>query len=79
MIEKHADHLDHAAQVTEAATNEAVERYRRLAAPEQDPNNLNPNCTDCERPIEAGRLALNKKRCFQCQTEFERDQKLYRR
>ena len=30
-------------------------------------------CIDCERPIPAGRLAvqLNAERCVQCQTDFE--------
>lgn len=76
-MERHADHLDHAAQVTEAATTDAVERYRRLAAPEQDPDNIDPCCALCGEDIEVGRLELLKKHCFACQTKLERNKKLY--
>ena len=74
---QYADEVDRANNIAQAITDEAVELVRRAAAPEQDPNNLDPYCCDCGEEIEEGRLKLLKKRCFGCQTKYERKQQLY--
>ena len=77
MSENKADILDQASEVAQQATDDAVARYRRLAAPEQDPDDIDPYCCDCGGEIEPGRLELLKKRCFQCQTLFENRRKFH--
>lgn len=77
MSENKADVLDQATEVAQQATDDAIAHYRRLAEPEQDPNNIDPDCCDCGEPIEDGRLALLKKRCLSCQNKYENRRRLY--
>lgn len=75
----HADPLDVATMVSEIATQDALDRTRRLAAPEQVQNAdgtwPTTDCVDCGEPIETPRLELGKLRCITCQIALERKQK----
>lgn len=71
MTEHMADEIDRANHLAELATQDSVAHYRRLAAPEQDPDNIDPECVDCGEEIEEARLLMLKKRCFSCQSAKE--------
>jgi len=77
--EQYSDLIDRANYIAEAATQEAVDHVRRLAAPEQDPDDLDPDCVDCGNPIEEVRLQMLKCRCVSCQTIKEKKEKMYGR
>lgn len=72
----HADPLDMATHYNEQATEDAIERQRRLAAPEQlqnaDGSWPHTECVACGDDIEPARIAHGKVRCFACQSALER-------
>lgn len=77
MTERHSDPLDQANDVAQDFVDGRVEEYRRLAAPEQNPDNIDPDCSSCGEPIEEGRLALLKCRCLSCQVIWENKRRMY--
>jgi RNA polymerase-binding transcription factor DksA len=79
MSERFTDQIDHANHLADLATQEAVAKWRKLAAPEQDPDNIDPDCADCGLPIEEGRLALLRCRCISCQSIKEKKDKQHAR
>lgn len=70
------DHLDRATNLTQEMTDNAIAEQRRKARPEQVQNADGSwpvtECVDCEIEIPAGRLALGKIRCVECQSLAER-------
>lgn len=76
-----ADIIDVANETAQAQTDDAIDRYRRLAAPEQARNDdgtwPTTECTDCGEDIEPARLEFGRVRCFACQTALEARGKLY--
>jgi len=74
--ERLPDVLDQAAELTRRLGDEAIQRARRGASPEQyqGPDGSWPrtDCADCGDDIEAGRLQLGRIRCFSCQEQRER-------
>jgi RNA polymerase-binding transcription factor DksA len=66
--ERQADALDEAAQLTATLTEGAIEAARRANAPEIHPDFDGETCLDCGNDIPAGRLALGKIRCVECQS-----------
>jgi RNA polymerase-binding transcription factor DksA len=79
MTEHMADEIDRANHLAELATQDSVAHYRRLAAPEQDPDNLDPYCADCGDEIEDARLLMFRMRCFGCQSAKEKREKQHAR
>lgn len=71
MNERHADPIDEAAALTASLTEGAVEAARRASAPETHPDFDGQCCVDCGADIPPGRLALQKVRCIECQSERE--------
>lgn len=69
------DTLDNAAELTQQLNDAYVASARRKAGPEQvqGPDGVWPH-TECEcgEEIPAGRLALGKIRCIDCQIDLER-------
>lgn len=76
-MDRSADQIDRANDIAQSHNDEAVEAARRAAAPEQNPDDIDPYCCDCGEEIEAARLQMLKKRCFSCQTIFEKRSSLY--
>jgi len=76
-MERTSDELERASNIALAHDEESIAAVRRLAAPEQDPSNIDPDCVDCGEEIEEGRLELLYCRCFRCQTLKERKDKTY--
>lgn len=72
-----ADILDQAANLTQTLTTAYVSNVQDAAKPEQKRNDdgtwPRPDC-DCGEAIPAGRLALGKIRCVECQRDHEREQ-----
>lgn len=81
MSETFPDELDRAAHLTEMQNEAAVEEARWKARPEQErnPDGTWPTevCVDCGDDIEPARLEMGKIRCFRCQSNLERNRKLY--
>lgn len=80
-MESHPDPIDRASEVTDEITQDAIDRYRRLAAPEQvrreDGSWPHTDCQSCGDDIEEGRLEMGKLLCFRCQTIKEKRAKGY--
>lgn len=72
MTERHADPIDEAAALTSALTDGAVAAARAASAPEFHPDFDGVSCVDCGNDIPAGRLALKKVRCVECQGAKEK-------
>jgi len=74
-IERHADYLDRAADLTQKLTDAYVDNARRRGAPEQvqNPDGSWP-VTECEcgEPL-GGRAALGRILCLSCQSDKERE------
>lgn len=78
-MERTADELERASNITLEQEAEAIAAVRRLAAPEQDPNNIDPYCIDCGLDIEPQRLKHLRARCFCCQDRKEKHEKRFAR
>ena len=78
-MDRSSDQIDQANDIAQAHNDEAIDAVRRAAAPEQDPNNLDPECCDCGELIEPARLNLYKKRCLSCQKIKENKDRMYAR
>lgn len=76
MSDHSADSLDHASDVEQAFRDAAITAAR---AQVQKPADFDgENCYDCGLEIPAGRLALGKFTCVECQTLKEKNAKLNR-
>ena len=76
MSDHSADSLDHASDVEQAFRDAAITAARTQA---QKPADFDgENCYDCGLEIPAGRLALGKFTCVECQTLKEKNAKLNR-
>ena len=79
-MERSADPLDRASEVTEEHNQECVDAARRAARPEQvrgeDGEWQTTECS-CGEPIEPARLELGKLLCYDCQVEKERRGRVY--
>jgi len=75
MHERHADPLDEATALASSVTDAAIEEVRRANAPETHPDFDGETCVDCGEDIPAGRLALGKIRCINCQRILEQRQR----
>ena len=67
-----ADIADIAGEGIEACLADAERRARGKSAPERHPDFDGEHCVDCEESILAGRLALGKVRCVECQQVLEK-------
>lgn len=69
-----ADPADIAGETIETCLADAEQRARGKSAPETHPDFDGAHCVseDCGIEIPAGRLALGKVRCIDCQTLLER-------
>lgn len=67
-----ADLADLAAPVVEVCQAEAEARARGRSGPESHPDFDGLHCVGCDVEIPAGRLALHKVRCVDCQQVLER-------
>lgn len=76
-----ADDLDRAQELTTLLNDAYVGNARALAKPEQVPDAAGvypqPDC-ECGEAIPAGRLALGKIRCINCQRDLEKDRRCHR-
>lgn len=67
-----SDHADIAGDVVETCLDDALKRQLgKGTAPEFDPDFDGVNCIDCDCPIPAARLTMQKVRCVDCQHLFE--------
>ena len=76
MSDHSADSLDHASDVEQAFRDAAITAARAQARKPADFDG--ENCYDCGLEIPAGRLALGKFTCVECQTLKEKNAKLNR-
>lgn len=67
-----ADPADIANNTVEFCLAEAERRARGKSAPERHPDFDGEHCVDCDEPVVAGRLALGKVRCLDCQLLLEK-------
>ena len=75
MSDNSADSLDHASDVEQAFRDAAITAARAQA---RKPAGFDgENCYDCGLEIPAGRLALGKFRCVDCQGAIDLGRKLY--
>ena len=76
MSDHSADSLDHASDVEQAFRDAAITAARAQALKPADFDG--ENCYDCGLEIPAGRLALGRFTCVECQTLKEKNAKLNR-
>ena len=81
VLDRHADDADHAADLQQLEIDIAIKsaKNKLTEKPEYNKNGLRI-CLDCEEliPIERIRL-VNAVRCIYCQSELEKEVKLYSR
>lgn len=72
--ERTADAIDHATETSQQLLEKDIANARAGAAPESDPRFDGKSCVeeDCGVAIPAGRLALGRIRCVECQELIER-------
>lgn len=66
------DEADLAQEQIEMFQRQAIARATGRSGPERDPVFDGLHCVECEIEIPAGRLALGKVRCLDCQTQKEK-------
>lgn len=73
------DIIDDAQEYNELYQKVALDNQRVKNKPEFDERFNGKDCVECEEPIEPVRIELYKIRCFACQSDKEKRERMYAR